>query len=350
MKKNRWRKVWMSALVTGLLFSVAPDGKAQALPKRTLLAVSKVDHTLAIVDPESLKVLARVPVGADPHEVLAAPDGKTAYVSNTGYGSFHELNIIDLEAQKALPSFDTAPLFGPHGLAFAGGKLWFTAQGSKAVGRYDPQSGKMDWAMGTGQNTTHMLHVTDDAKQVYTTNVESGTVSIFENKLLPPTVPPTGVLPPGAQPRLDWVQTLVPVGKGAEGFDVAPDGKELWTATPDGKLYIVDMDGRKLATTLEANLPGAHRLQFSPDGGRVLVVSVRTGELAVFDARTRKEIKRLQIGRGAAMLMDPVGNRAFVSCTPDHYIAVIDLEKLEVSGRLEIGGRPDGLAWAVRPE
>jgi YVTN family beta-propeller protein len=52
-----------------------------------LLVLSKSDHTLAIVDPSSLQVIAKVPVGNDPHEVIAFTDGTTAYVSNYGYGA-----------------------------------------------------------------------------------------------------------------------------------------------------------------------------------------------------------------------------------------------------------------------
>ena len=59
---------------------------AQDTPPNALLALSKKGHTLAIVDPASLKVLAKVPVGDDPHEVIASTDGKTAYVSNYGFG------------------------------------------------------------------------------------------------------------------------------------------------------------------------------------------------------------------------------------------------------------------------
>jgi DNA-binding beta-propeller fold protein YncE len=326
----------------------ATAGAAQPTPKRSLLILSKTNHTLAIVDPASLKVLQRVPVGPDPHEVVASPDGRTAYVSNTGSGSFHELSVIDLTAQKALPGIDTAPLLGPHGLAFVGGKVWFTAQGSKSIGRYDPATARVDWAMGTGQDRTHMLHVTADEKKIYTTNVDSSTVSILENLLLPPPVPATGVLPPGAQPRMDWVQTVIPVAQNSEGFDVSPDGRELWTASPTGALSIIDLAAKKVTTTLDAKLPGALRMQFTPDSRRVLMVSVRTGDLVVYDASSREEIKRLNIGRGAAILMDAEGARAFVSCTPDNYVAVIDLETLEVTGRLDVGGRPDGLAWAVR--
>jgi YVTN family beta-propeller protein len=46
--------------------------------------------------------------------------------------------------------------------------------------------------------------------------------------------------------------------------------------------------------------------------------------------------------------MEPDGSRAFVACTPDDYVAVIDLRSLEVSGHIDAGHNPDGMAWATR--
>jgi YVTN family beta-propeller protein len=46
--------------------------------------------------------------------------------------------------------------------------------------------------------------------------------------------------------------------------------------------------------------------------------------------------------------MQPDGARAFVACSPDGYVVVINLHSLEVFGRVEAGQNPDGLAWAVR--
>jgi hypothetical protein len=37
-----------------------------------------------------------------------------------------------------------------------------------------------------------------------------------------------------------------------------------------------------------------------------------------------------------------------VACSPDGYVAVIDLHSMEVVGRIEAGQDPDGLAWAAR--
>ena len=345
---------------------VSSVSRAQSVTNRTLLALSKTDHTLAIVDPVTLKVIARLPVGSDPHEVIASADGTRAYVSIYGGGSLHELDILDLVDRKALAPFDTKPLFGPHGLTEGGGKIWFSAEGSKAVGRYDPATGSVDWVMGTGQDRTHMIFVSPDGKRVYTTNVSSGTISILVDTLMqmrmgPPPGGATGGMPRdsgragmpppgGGQTREQWVETAVPVGRGSEGFDVSPDGRELWTAaSDDGTVWIIDPWAKSLVAKIDAGVRGANRLKFTPDGGRVFVTSLGSGDLVVFDAKTRKEVKRLKIGHGAAgILMDEAGGRAFVACSADNYIAVVDLKTLEITGKVDVGGVPDGMAWAER--
>ncbi len=323
---------------------------AQSTPAKSLLALSKKDHILAIIDPVTLKIIAQVPVGADPHEVIASSDGKTAYVSNAYSIPFHEIDVIDLIGQKALPAIDIKPFVSPHGLAFADGKLWFTAEGSKSVGRYDPGSGGMDWCMGTGQDRTHMIYVTANGKNIYTTNVNAGTVSIMVDTILPPPVGPNGQTFSGARSREEWMQSVIPVSRGSEGFDVSPDGRELWTASADdGTIAVINIAARKVVDKIDAKVNGANRVEFSPDGKRVLISTLRNGDLFVYDAVSHKELKRINIGHGAAgILMDTDGSRAFIGCTPDNYVAVIDLKTLEVSGHINLGG-PDGLAWAVRP-
>jgi YVTN family beta-propeller protein len=322
--------------------------------KESLLALSKRDRTLAIVDPNSLKVIAKVPVGNDPHEVTASTDGNAAYVSDYGFGAYNTLSVVDLKEQKPLPEIDLGALRGPHGLVFVGGKVWFTAEAAKAIGSYDPESKKVDFILGTGQNRTHMIYVFEDQKRIVTTNVNSGTVSIIEKMAppAPPKSPGTPPIGPGGQimpPRGDWNETVVKVGNGSEGFDVSPDGKQIWVANArDGTISVIDLAGKQVTATLAVNLRGANRLKFTPDGSRVLSSSLATGDLLVLDAHTQKEIKRVKLCHGAAGIqMQPDGARAFVACSPDNYIAVIDLKSFEPIGRIEVGTEPDGMAWAA---
>jgi len=143
---------------------------------------------------------------------------------------------------------------------------------------------------------------------------------------------------------------VIPVGRGSEGFDVSPDGKEAWVANAwDGTISVIDLDAKKVVATLDAQVRSANRIKFTRDGKLAFVSLLNGPDLVIVDTATRKVIRRLPIGHGAAgILMDPGGARAYVSCGPDNYVAVIDLKSLEVAGHIDAGGNPDGLAWAVQ--
>src|SRR5271169_1452887 len=79
---------------------------SQNASSTSLLVLSKQDHTLSIVDAGTLQVVAKVPVGNDPHEVVASADGTTAYVSNYGFGAYNTLTMVDLVAGKVLLPID----------------------------------------------------------------------------------------------------------------------------------------------------------------------------------------------------------------------------------------------------
>jgi YVTN family beta-propeller protein len=349
---------WCAVLIGGLFASNLL--MAQSPSESSLLILSKRGHTLAIVDPSNLKVLAKMPVGDDPHEVIASTDGRTAYVSNYGGGSLHTLAVLDLVAQKAMPAIDLEPLRGPHGLTFVGGKTWFTVEGSKAIGRFDPATQKVDWVLGTGQDRTHMIWVSEDEKKIVTANVASGTMTLMElmaRQRGPGGPPPGGPRPAGAPsgppsgPRgPDWEGTVVKVGNGPEGFDVLGDGTTVWVANAqDGTVSVIDFVSRKVIDTLAVNARGANRLKFTPDGRTALISSLGGSDLVFVDVASRKVVKRLKIGTGAAgIVMQPDGARAFVACSPDDYVAVIDLKAMDVVGKIDAGGEPDGMAWTVR--
>src|SRR5207248_892385 len=144
-------------------------------------------------------------------------------------------------------------------------------------------TGKLDWSIGTGQDRTHMIHVTADGKKIYTTNVSSGTVSILVDTL----IQPGKMAPPNAKPHEDWIETVVPTARGSEGFDVSPDGTELWTASSeDGTITIIDLATKKQSAKIYAKVSGANRLKFTPDGKQVFISSLQTGDLTIYDAKS----------------------------------------------------------------
>jgi YVTN family beta-propeller protein len=315
--------------------------QAASTPASALLVLEKAQNTLVIVDPASLTIVARVPVGDNPHEVAVSDDGRTAYVSN--YGS-HTIAVVDLVAQKPLPPIDLGALRQPHGLVMAGGKLYFTAEGAKVVGRYDPATQEIDWVIGTGQNRTHMVIVSKDLKTVFTSNVSSATISIIEQGTM--QGPGGGRAPGGGQ---DWNVANIPVGQGSEGFDLSPDGKELWVANAqDRTVSIVDVAARKVVGTLPST-GAANRLKITPDGRYVFVSDLGGNDLLVIDRAARKEYKKITLpGSSEGLLMSPDGSHAYTTLNQRDAVAVIDLRTMKFTNEVKTGRGPDGLAWAVR--
>ena len=323
--------------VLGILVSVFISSASSQTPSPALLVLEKDDRWLAVVDPATMKVVGRVAAGEDPHEVAASEDGTRAYISN--YGAFRTpqktLSVVDLVSQKLLPAVDLGPLKAPHGLDILNDKVYFTAEGSKVIGCYDPAKKQIEWVLGTGQDRTHMLKVKPDLTAIYTANISSGTISIFE--------------PTKTGDASGWTETNVGVGKEPEGFDVSPDGRELWAASHKQIVTIVDLATKKVVQTIDLHTKFANRLKFTPDGKRVLITDLGNGDLILVDAASRKELKRISLGHGCAgILIVPDGSVAYVADSRDNNVAVIDLKTFSLTGRIATGRGPDGLAWAVR--
>lgn len=307
--------------------------QAQAMTGSALLVLNKIENTLAIVDPVSFRVLGKVPTGEGPHEVVASADGRTAYVANYGTQQKvgNSISIIDIPSRREIKRLELGPLLRPHGMVLANGKVYFTAEVNRVIARYDPAQDRVDWIMGTGQSITHMLVLTPDGKRAYTTNIVSGTVTSIDFTL-----------------PVHQQVTQIQVGKGPEAIDVSPDGRELWVGqNGDGSISIIDTSTNKIKETIKVGEVPI-RVKFTPDGKRVLVSDPKAGELIILDAATRKELKRMKVaGTPVGILITPEGGCAFIAAMEANKVLVIDLAKLEITGTIEAGQGPDGLAWAT---
>ncbi len=337
-QKSAAAKSLAAPFFSALLLAAATATIAQAqtpTPSPALLVLNKSANQLAIVDPATKQVVARIGTGEGPHEVSASDDGKLAFVTNYGAKTpGHSLTVIDLIAQKEIHRVDLGPLGRPHGVLFADGKLYFTAELNKLIARYDPATNKIDWLLGIGQNRTHMLIRTKYLHEIFTSNVDSDTVTAIEKSSDPSS----------------WKETNISVGKGPEGIDISPDDKEVWAAnSDDGTVSVIDVATSKVIHTFNVHAKHSNRLKFTNDGKLALISDPGTNELIIVDVATRKVVKQLNVGRGpGGTLIAPNGDVAYVALAGDNAVAVIDLHKLEIATRIPTGEGPDGLAWSQR--
>lgn len=312
-----------------------------------LLVVTKQAHALAMIEGTTLQVMARVPIGEDPHEVVVGPDGRTAFVSNFGEGTLHTLARVNLLTRQAMPPVDTRPLVGPHGLWVQGQEVWFTAVSSEALGTIDAASEKVTAVLGTGQQNTHMLWISRDGAKILASNAGSGTMSLFDRVAVGSSVVAGSPASPASYTHDEWRMTLLPVGAKAEGFAVSPDEREAWVGNADGTISVLDLVNEKAVARFDAGATGANRLRWTPDGARVLETTHTGKELLVLDAHTRGVIRRVPIEEhgASAIQLDPTGKRAFVACPRDHFVAVVDLGTLQRVATIDAGREPDGMTW-----
>ncbi len=87
-----------------------------------LLVANKGEHTLGIIDPVAGKQVAVIDEsGVTGHEVIASPDGRTAYVpiyGNSGVGrpgsDGQTMDVIDIASRKRVATIDFGRPERPH--------------------------------------------------------------------------------------------------------------------------------------------------------------------------------------------------------------------------------------------
>jgi len=322
----------MKTIIRAALLTVVATVSLDAQGSARLLVLNKEDATFVVVDPTAGKILATVAVGQGPHELVVSTDGKYAFAANYGSGPApgSTISMIDIAAAREVRRIDVSPLRRPHGLWFTGGKLYFSAEADKKIARYDPATDKIDWQFETGQNATHMVILSKDAKTILTSNIASGTVSVIQS---------------GADGN--WVQTVVTVGRGPEGIDIAPDGKTVWSAhSQDGGVSVIDLASKKVVHTIDVGTKRSNRIKLTADGKFALISDLDAGELVVLDTATRTVARRVALGKmPEGILIPPGGGIAYVAVNGDNYIAAIDLKTWAVTKKIQTGTGPDGMAW-----
>jgi len=342
-----------------ILFSLLLLSGHVCAQKADLLVVNKgkingnLPGKLAFVHLASGKVLKQIPVGKEPHEVAVSADGRYAVVSNTGsyQQPGHTLSVIDLATQQEVHRMELGSLYNPHGLLALHGVFYFTAEGARAIGAYDPVKNQVVWLNGTGQDGTHTLAATPDGKSLVATNRGSGTISIFQLRK-----PHRGPVPANGpeEEKLDplapgvWQEAIVTVGKNPEGLAISPDGTQAWIGLKGGEgIAVVDLRTNNVAVFKVGEVEQLSRLKFTQDGRYLLGTNNNMdGELVIVEVATRQLVKKLALGTGAeAIFLEPDGRHALIGVTGKDQVAEIDLRTMTVSRRFDAGQGPDGMAW-----
>lgn len=261
--------------------------------------------TVTVIDAAKRKVLAQVKAGKGAHAAIPSPDGKRVWVANPGdntvteilvnYGRFTAGRTIPLDARTMLLTFSPD---GKQAYVTNSGKAKTedpAQTGSIAI--IDVESGTVIKKLSnTGQNTL-APHWSEDHAHLY---VSVG--SPMDQLLV--------VDPSSGELR----QTPLPAGvKDPHAIAVTPDGTRLIVvARQEAKLQVYQIDGAQVTATAEIAVgEKPDMLALSPDGTRAYVtlrgqavtgdpfaLSGPTPGLAAADLTERKRMGFVSIDRG----------------------------------------------------
>src|SRR6266571_2508546 len=143
-----------------------------------LLVLNKGEDSLMVLDVPSYRRLATIPVGKEPHEVAATPDGRKAYVSNVRDKT---ISVVDLSGLRVARTLRSEHFDFPHGLATTpdGRYLLLTSEGSRRFFLIDAARDVILRSVTTTQARSHMVVVLEGGRRAFAANVDSDSVTLL---------------------------------------------------------------------------------------------------------------------------------------------------------------------------
>lgn len=348
MPHNRFER----AIAFTQIALLAAAGSAFAAPAKVYVADEDA-NTVSVIDAESFKKIASIPVGLAPHNVQVSPDGKQIWVTNNG------------EPGKAVDKMPSDPSPKPGHAAMTGaGAVWVI----------DASTGTVVAKIPVGMQPAHVV-MASDGRTAYVANGGEDTVSVVDT---------------GAQ-RI--VQTI-PVGTMPHGMRISPDGKQVWVANlKGGTVSVIDTESRKQTAKIAVG-KGPAQVGFTPDGRLGFVSLSQENRVAVIDPESRKVIRKVSVGAvpiqihatpdsrlllvanqgtkqkpgktvsfidlqtfkvvatieaglGAhGIVIDPAGRNAFVTNTGANTVSVVDIAERKAVATVPVGKGPNGVSMA----
>ena len=316
---------------------------AKALPR--VYVPNLQSNDVSVIDPATLKVVDRFPVGVNPQHVVPSWDLTTLWVTNNAeHRTDGTLTPIDPVTGK--PGAPVA-VDDPYNMYFTpdGKSAIVVAEALKRLDLRDPKTMALQGSV-TAPECAGINH---------------GDYSI-DGRYLIMTCEYRGRLV-----KIDWMNRRVlgylKLSQGGipQDIRISPDGKIFYVAElRRGGLYVIDGDAFKEIDFIKTGV-GTHGLYPSRDGTKLYVANRGSskiggkpkgpGSVAVIDFATRKVVATWLIPKGGSPDMGNVsadGKRLWLSGRYDNVVYVIDTATGEVV-TIPVGKEPHGLTVWPQP-
>jgi DNA-binding beta-propeller fold protein YncE len=313
-----------------------------ALPLACAAALAAQNYNLAIVEKKAGAVgfyspagqrLAGVKIGEHPHEIVVAPDGRTAYISDNGIlwmqyagEGGNTISIVDLRSRMKLGTIDLGNYRRPHGMDIdpkrnrlvstienPDGLLLIDLAARKVIRKYDVQG-----------EDPHMVFLSPDGEVAFVSNTSTATLAAI---------------------HLESGKTkLIPTDKRPQGAVLSQDAKLFYLTNSEGNsITIIDIARQENIGRISTG-QGPNRIALLRDG-KTLVYSMQAGESVGFaDIPSRKQTAEIKLpGPPLSLSLSPDGNYAYIGVQDQDTVAIVSTRdrKIVRTFKTPAGAGPD---------
>ena len=299
-----------------------PRALALGLSGRYLYVTSEDSATLTVLDTSRLTPLATIRVGAEPYGVVAGPGGQLVYVASSASAS---IEVVEIRVRYP----------PPRSRARASGVLSPALLRAGIIARIPvgpKPKGLALSADGSRLYVTHFLSgevsVIDTAKRVLLATISTGSDSNMVQKIV--------IHPMNGHAYLPHIRSNV-----TNRF-LLFDGTVFPVVSAIDLVSNEPLPRRRIDLSLgefAVNLP--FDLTFSPDGQRLYVVGLGSGDLSIIDLETRMRIGRVDVGEAPrSVVLTPDGRKAYVFNSLTDDVSVVDLATRQEIKRIQVTTSP----------
>ncbi len=324
----------LSLLVAALAVPLWPgNARAHESFEHYLFVPDRALAQITVIDTNRDVVVAQIPVGKVPHQVVVSATLGKLVASNTADGT---ISIIDLETFKTTATLQlgAAP---EHMQLSPGGAL--LAVGNIEDGTVSLVSllAEREIARIPGLIQPHNLTFSPDGARLYVANLGAEYVSVID-------VAEARVVDeiPVAEPRLMVALVTDAEYQGIISVTPSADGRLGFAAHGEtGSLAVIDLaSGEKLRSLDLGDRPW--RAYGAAHGRYMLVPNNGEGTISVISTETLEVVATLPGAAGVTGVnSDPEGYTAFVISRAENKLILLDLEELTAVGEIALPGSPE---------
>ncbi len=312
--------------------------------------IANIDiNTVTVVDSQTKKVTAEIPVGKSPVQLTLSPDEDILYVS-CRYDN--KIDIISIEKEKVVDSLDVG--IEPYGIVTSqdGKRLYAANYRSNTISVIDLSEKKVESEIEVGDRP-RTLAITADGHKLYVPHYLEGKISVINTK----TEEIKKVINLAVSPDKNDRKKSQGIPNALEQFVISPDGKKAWIPhmltnvdtpihfqeTIFPAISVIDLttdeeiiDERKelfeeMNITDEKNetiiFANPYDVVFQPNGNKAYVVMSGSEDLVVFDltrgGNATQSLRRIEGNNPRGAVISPDGETIYVHNAMSHDLAEI---------------------------